>query len=729
MGRRDLLKGAAATGAALAAGGLAMPAWANVGRRRWTNTVCANSFPNELYPVSPLILRPFTEPMGIPRAARPVPAAEVATWANQPGPGPGQQDSHGGTHQAWPGPNGQPQLSTVGIDPNVLGNMPEPIVYRARMLVSQHSYTRSPVRTLVPYRTTAGSLISANTIVPRMPASTIYGFNGTFYGGVTINAEYGKPILFRVENRLDLNPRNLDRGDFGSPELGFLTHLHNGHTAAESDGNPHHNPHGYLPGEWGDNLYLNYPAGNLDSQKMSNLWFHDHFHGHTGANVYKGMAGLYPIYDPKPIEEEHAPAGHFGPTDAGDETQGLRLPGVRTNHADGTFDVDYDVPLVLHDVAFDDGATPHMDAHNGCNDVHPFNWGKTYFRHFPDRGFVGDVFCVNGTAYPTLVVKRRKYRFRFLGASISRQWDMVLMRSPSNELTAAADMGFPNDAALLGELQGQWRLLDGQQCMRMLQIGTGGGLLPDAVMRDNMELWPAMRPQVVVDFTRYMDGQQTRKGDVIWLVNVCKMPDGRKAEKVTRHGNLDPAYKVPMLKIVIEDDALAPDASAAHWSPNWTGPGTRPQLRPQEPLTPAQINAAPLSTFELRRGGPDIENQWTIRVDGGPALPFETDVPLVTVRQNQPRRWAFTTAGGWSHPMHVHHEEFRILSRVDGEGGDGLHPHDTGKDDVVELDPGETVVTYRNFRSFTGKYVAHCHNLAHEDHAMMFGWVLAPPLP
>jgi FtsP/CotA-like multicopper oxidase with cupredoxin domain len=33
---------------------------------------------------------------------------------------------------------------------------------------------------------------------------------------------------------------------------------------------------------------------------------------------------------------------------------------------------------------------------------------------------------------------------------------------------------------------------------------------------------------------------------------------------------------------------------------------------------------------------------------------------------------------------------------------------------------------YRNFRTFTGKYVAHCHNLAHEDHAMMFGWILEP---
>ena len=53
---------------------------------------------------------------------------------------------------------------------------------------------------------------------------------------------------------------------------------------------------------------------------------------------------------------------------------------------------------------------------------------------------------------------------------------------------------------------------------------------------------------------------------------------------------------------------------------------------------------------------------------------------------------------------------------------DPRHADDTGKDDVVLMDPSENVMFYRNFRTFKGKYVAHCHNLAHEDHAMMFGW-------
>ena len=67
-------------------------------------------------------------------------------------------------------------------------------------------------------------------MVRTLPASTIYGFNGTFPGPM-INAEYGRPVLVRFENHLDENPNNLDRQDFGSPNLSFLTHLHNGHTA------------------------------------------------------------------------------------------------------------------------------------------------------------------------------------------------------------------------------------------------------------------------------------------------------------------------------------------------------------------------------------------------------------------------------------------------------------------------------------------------------------------
>ena len=103
-----------------------------------------------------------------------------------------------------------------------------------------------------------------------------------------INAEYGKAAVVRFENHLDENPLGLDRMDFGAPDHSFLTHLHNGHTAPESDGNPHYSMtfgpkhEGYAPfgpgnkRMWVDNLYLNWPAGGDDREKQSFFWFHDH---------------------------------------------------------------------------------------------------------------------------------------------------------------------------------------------------------------------------------------------------------------------------------------------------------------------------------------------------------------------------------------------------------------------------------------------------------------------
>jgi FtsP/CotA-like multicopper oxidase with cupredoxin domain len=77
--------------------------------------------------------------------------------------------------------------------------------------------------------------------------------------------------------------------------------------------------------------------------------------------------------------------------------------------------------------------------------------------------------------------------------------------------------------------------------------------------------------------------------------------------------------------------------------------------------------------------------------------------------------------------MHMHFEEHRIISRNGvPQGLDPSHPDDIGREDVVALEPSEEVVFYRNFRTFTGPYVAHCHNLAHEDHNMMFGFKVEP---
>jgi hypothetical protein len=323
---------------------------------------------------------------------------------------------------------------------------------------------------------------------------------------------------------------------------------------------------------------------------------------------------------------------------------------------------------------------------------------------------------VNCKAYPVLKVKRRKYRLRFLGASIARIYDLMLMRSNEGPV-AARSLGYKRE-----ELQGQYRLRDARQCMRLMQIASEGGLLPNPIPRDSFELWPANRREFVVDFTHYMDGTDTRPGDVIYLVNTMKMTDGRLWD------SNDPAYKVPILKIVIGDDA--DDQSVMPQPTDVLRPA------PARRMTEAQIGAAVASAedrgreFTLQRGSVagQPETEWLIN-----DMPFDALAPLATVRTGDSDVWVIRNGGGgWVHPMHLHQEEHQVVMRNGTTAPDSRHPDDTGKMDVVSLDPSEEVAIYRSFRTFTGPYVGHCHNLAHEDHNMMFGWDLIPagaPIP
>jgi len=140
--------------------------------------------------------------------------------------------------------------------------------------------------------------------------------------------------------------------------------------------------------------------------------------------------------------------------------------------------------------------------------------------------------------------------------------------------------------------------------------------------------------------------------------------------------------------------------------------------------------------FEVQRGSAGGELEWMIN---GKA--FEPDVvatslknkagqtPLAQQKIGSFNLWEIRNGGGgWVHPFHLHMEEHRTVMRnnKDVTTPEAAHPEDASREDLVALDPSESVVIYRGFRDFVGPYVAHCHNLAHEDHAMMFGWEITP---
>jgi len=123
------------------------------------------------------------------------------------------------------------------------------------------------------------------------------------------------------------------------------------------------------------------------------------------------------------------------------------------------------------------------------------------------------------------------------------------------------------------------------------------------------------------------------------------------------------------------------------------------------------------------------EKAWGISTDGGHQL--STDLHRVSAApvQGALEIWHFTNGGNmWSHNVHVHFEEGRILRR------DGRAPPEWEKwarKDVYRIgamdDSGGSVDVAIRFREFAGSYMTHCHNTTHEDHSMLLRFDVENP--
>lgn len=67
-----------------------------------------------------------------------------------------------------------------------------------------------------------------------------------------------------------------------------------------------------------------------------------------------------------------------------------------------------------------------------------------------------------------------------------------------------------------------------------------------------------------------------------------------------------------------------------------------------------------------------------------------------------------------SHPIHLHLAPFQVLSQ-----GGRPRPTDGGWKDTLDLGAGRVARVIVRFDGYKGRYVFHCHNLEHEDMAMM----------
>ena len=218
-------------------------------------------------------------------------------------------------------------------------------------------------------------------------------------------------------------------------------------------------------------------------------------------------------------------------------------------------------------------------------------------------------------------------------------------------------------------------------------IANDGNLLPAPLTVPSVRLGVANRMDVIIDFSKY------KIGGKLFLENRLVQEDGADPTGELRN----PGTQI--LRFDVDRDA--PDHSQV--------PST---LRPLPDIDLSQVVRTRRWVFGDDNGG------WTIN-----GKFFNVNEVRAAAKQGTAEIGVLKNdGGGRSHPIHIHFEEFQILSR----NGQPPPPHEVSRKDVVILGPDDEVRVFFRFRDFLGRYPMHCHNIVHEDHSMMLRWDVVP---
>lgn len=538
--------------------------------------------------------------------------------------------------------------------------------------------------------TTAGLDIRIHPLMPIQDPEALWTFDGTLPPKL-LNAKYGDAVVQRHYNALPIDPA----ANYGFGLHTISTHEHNGHNPAESDG---YTGAFYFPGQYYDYRWPMILAGydtinknasdpragapdgkggiiNLPGnyqETMSTHWFHDHMLDFTAQNVYKGNAAMMNYYSSLDRGNE-----------ALDDGVNLRFP---SGTALDWGNRDYDINVLMADKAWDTD-------------------GQLWFNIFNTDGFLGDVMTVNWLYKPYFDVRARKYRLRLLNGAVSRYMKVAFVDQNNNPVPVYL---IANDGNIMQHT-----------------ILFADGVLPNQTI--------AERYDVIIDFSQYAAGTK------IYMVNIMEHRNGLRPNAVASLASvLNGSYSGdPAVGKFLEFRVAEYSGTDLSMNPADYVAGRKVMLQQPE-FSDAELAGATRHTFRFGRGGGGTDSvPWTIATDGGQGIGI--DVTLVSAAPNlgdlsadglgHVEIWTMTGGTpGWSHPVHVHFEEGKILSR------DGAPPEDyeeyARKDmfrlGVVDGSSQQVEVAYR-FREFGGSYVEHCHNTQHEDHAMMLRFDIEQP--
>lgn len=296
----------------------------------------------------------------------------------------------------------------------------------------------------------------------------------------------------------------------------------------------------------------------------------------------------------------------------------------------------------------------------------------TLFWNKPEQTLYGDIDFVNGEPWPHFEVANRKYRFRLLNISSGRTYRLVISRSAS----ALSSESLSKD---LSE-----NLSEGLS-ESLVVIGSDQGLLAAPVTlkmpKESLVIAPSERYDVIIDFAQYPLGSQLFLHHIKTVIT-----DAGQTEKVSPIMRFDIAHSV-------SDDSEIPL-----------------QFRPIKKLQPT--SDLPKREFVLSRQ----KKKWVINQMG-----WDSDRIDAHPTAGATELWTFINPeADRFHPVHVHLAEAQLLTR------NGVLPlaYEQGWKDTFLLGEKETLQTIMRFpqrdgQPIQGLYMMHCHNLDHEDNAMM----------
>jgi len=214
-------------------------------------------------------------------------------------------------------------------------------------------------------------------------------------------------------------------------------------------------------------------------------------------------------------------------------------------------------------------------------------------------------------------------------------------------------------------------------------IASDSGLFASPVTTKDVLISMGERYEVVFDFSAYA-------GQNVTLMN------GLQQDQVQQYENTDKVMRFVVGSSVSDKSNNGAVPSKLSNNINW----------------PAQKTTVD-HTFNFQLGG---ENTWTIN---GVTFDDVNNRVLARPPQGTVELWELHHSGGPAvHPVHIHLVNMQVISRTGGARG--LLPYETaGLKDVVLLEPGETVRVLALYGPWNGMYMFHCHNLIHEDNAMI----------